>query len=74
MLEIPCIASEVVQVWPGTSDLNYPGSLPPLESAPTRFPQRIKVAAWALHQEKAFGRFVIEHDRDSGTATMTWDD
>jgi hypothetical protein len=41
---------------------------------PTRFPQRIKVAAWALHQEKAFGRFVIEHDRDSGTVTITRDD
>jgi hypothetical protein len=37
---------------------------------PTRFPQRINVAAWALHQEGAFGQFVIEHDRESGTVTI----
>lgn len=38
--------------------------------APTRFPQRIRVAAWALLLEGAFGRFLIEHDRTTGIATI----
>lgn len=37
---------------------------------PSRFPQRIKAAAWALHQEGVFGRSVIEHDRESGIVTI----
>jgi hypothetical protein len=41
---------------------------------PTRFPQRIKVAASALFQERLFGRFVVEHDRDSGAVTIQRDD
>jgi len=41
---------------------------------PTRFPRRIRVAAWALLQEKVFGRFVIEHDRDSGIVTIQRDE
>ena len=39
-------------------------------SDPSRFPQRIKVAAWALRQEGAFGRFIVEHDRESGIVTI----
>jgi len=31
--------------------------------APTRFPQRIKVAAWALLQQGCFGEFEISHDK-----------
>ena len=31
---------------------------------PTRFPQRIRVAARALHLEGAYGRFGISHDPD----------
>jgi hypothetical protein len=41
---------------------------------PTRFAQRIKVAAWALFEEKIYGRFVIEHDRESGTVTIKPDE
>ncbi len=41
---------------------------------PTRFPQRIRVAAWALFQEKLFGRFVIQLDRECGTVTIKRDD
>ena len=41
---------------------------------PTRFPRRIRVAAWALLQEKIFGRFVVEHDRDSGIVTIKRDE
>jgi hypothetical protein len=41
---------------------------------PTRFPRRIRVAAWALFQEKVFGRFIIEHDRESGIVTIKRDD
>jgi len=41
---------------------------------PTRFPQRIRVAAWALLQEKVFGRFIIEHDRESGIVTIKRDE
>ena len=41
---------------------------------PTRFPQRIRTAAWALHQERAYGRFEISHDRDSGVITIKRDD
>jgi hypothetical protein len=37
---------------------------------PSQFPRRIKVAAWALHLEGIFGRFVIQHDRGSGTVIM----
>jgi hypothetical protein len=37
---------------------------------PGRFPQRIRVAALALLREDAFGRFVIEHDRDQGIVTI----
>ena len=33
---------------------------------PSRFAQRIRVAAWALLQEGAYGRFAVEHDRESG--------
>src|SRR5262249_36600971 len=41
---------------------------------PTRFPQRIRVAAWALFEEKLFGRFVIEHDRKSGIVAIKQDE
>lgn len=41
---------------------------------PTRFPQRIKLAAWALFQEQVFGRFIIEYDRKSGVLTIKRDD
>ena len=41
---------------------------------PTRFPQRIRVAAWALFQENVFGRFVIELDRESGIVTIKRDE
>jgi len=41
---------------------------------PTWFPRRIRVAAWALLQEKIFGRFVVEHDRDSGIVTIQRDE
>ncbi len=37
---------------------------------PTRFPQRIRVAAWALFEERTYGRFVIELDRESGSVTI----
>jgi hypothetical protein len=37
---------------------------------PSRFAQRIRVAAWALFEEKVFGRFVIEHDRKSGIVSI----
>jgi hypothetical protein len=40
---------------------------------PTRFPQRIRVAARALYLEEAFGRFVISHDRDPGVITIQRD-
>ncbi len=40
---------------------------------PTRFAHRIRVAAWALFQEKVFGRFIIEHDRESGIVTIKRD-
>jgi hypothetical protein len=40
---------------------------------PTRFAQRIRVAAWALFEEKLFGRFVIVHDRKSGIVTIRRD-
>ena len=43
-------------------------------SDPSRFPQRIKVAAWALHQEGLFRRFIIEHDRESGIVTIKRDE
>lgn len=43
-------------------------------SDPSRFPQRIKVAAWALHQEGLFGRFIIENDRESGIVTIKRDE
>ena len=36
----------------------------------SRFPQMIKVVAWALHQEEAFDQFAIEHDRESGIVTI----
>jgi hypothetical protein len=39
-------------------------------SDPSRFPQWIDVAAWALHEEGAFDQFVIEHDRESGIVTI----
>lgn len=40
---------------------------------PTRFPQRIRAAAWALHREGASGRFEIMHDRESGIVTIRRD-
>lgn len=40
---------------------------------PTRFPQRIRVAARALYLESAFGRFTISHDRDPGVVTIQRD-
>jgi hypothetical protein len=40
---------------------------------PTRFPQRIRTAAWALHLEEAHGRFEISHDRESGVFTIKRD-
>jgi hypothetical protein len=41
---------------------------------PTRFPQRIRVAAWALREERVFGRFVVEHDPDAGIVTIKRDE
>jgi hypothetical protein len=41
---------------------------------PTRFAQRIRVAAWALFEEKTFGRFVIEHDGELGIVTINRDE
>ncbi len=41
---------------------------------PTRFPQRIRVAAWALFEERTYGRFVIELDRESGIVTIERED
>lgn len=41
---------------------------------PTRFPRRIRVAAWALFEEKIFGCYVIEHDRESGIVTIKRDE
>lgn len=35
---------------------------------PTRFPQRIKVAAWALYQNGFFGEYIISHE--SGNLTI----
>ncbi len=40
---------------------------------PTRFPQRIRVAARVLFEERLFGRFVIELDRESGIVTIKRD-
>jgi len=42
-------------------------------SDPTRFPQRIRVAALALAQEGLHGRFFIRHDRDSGAVSIRRD-
>jgi hypothetical protein len=41
---------------------------------PSRFPQRIRVTAWALRQEAVFGRFVIECDRESGIVSIKPDE
>jgi hypothetical protein len=41
---------------------------------PTRLPQRTRVAAWALFQEKIYGRFVVELDRESGIVSIKRDD
>jgi hypothetical protein len=41
---------------------------------PTGFPRRIRVAAWALLLEKVFGRFVIQHDRETGIVTIKRDE
>jgi hypothetical protein len=38
----------------------------------SRFPQRIRVAAWALHQEGLFGRFAVSHAR-TGVLTIQRD-
>ena len=37
---------------------------------PDQISRRIRVAAWALFQEKVFGRFIIEYDRKSGVLTI----
>ena len=37
---------------------------------PDQLSRRIRVAAWALFQEKVFGRFNIEYDRKSGILTI----
>jgi hypothetical protein len=37
---------------------------------PTRFPQRIRVAARALYLEGAYGRFEVSHDRDPGVIAI----
>lgn len=39
----------------------------------SRFPQRIRAAALALHREGAFGRFLVEHDREGGVVTIRRD-
>jgi len=39
-----------------------------------RFSRRIRVAAWALFEEKIYGRFIIEHDRESGIVTIKRDE
>lgn len=41
---------------------------------PSRFPRRTRVAAWALFQEKIYGRFVIDLDRESGIVSIKRDD
>jgi hypothetical protein len=41
---------------------------------PTRFPQRIRVAAWALFDERIYGRFTVELDRQSGVLTIKRDE
>jgi hypothetical protein len=38
---------------------------------PARFPQRMRVAAWALFEAGIYGRYVIEYDRESGVVTIT---
>ena len=40
---------------------------------PDRFARRIRVAAWALFEEKIYGRFIIEHDRKTAIATIKRD-
>ncbi|QDV36949.1 DUF6884 domain-containing protein [Tautonia plasticadhaerens] len=40
---------------------------------PSRFPQRIRAAALALHREGAYGRFLVEHDREGGVVTIRRD-
>ena len=40
---------------------------------PTRFPQRTRVAAWRLFEERIYGRFVIELDRESGIVMIKRD-
>jgi len=40
---------------------------------PDRFARRIRVAAWALFEEKIYGRFIIEHDRKTGIVTIKRD-
>lgn len=39
-------------------------------SDPTRFPQRIRAAALALALEGLHGRFLIEHDRETGIVSI----
>jgi len=41
---------------------------------PDQLSRRIRVAPWALFQEKVFGRFIIEYDRKSGILTIQRDE
>jgi hypothetical protein len=40
---------------------------------PDQISRRIRVAAWALFQEKLFGRFIVEYARKSGILTIQRD-
>ena len=41
---------------------------------PDRFARRIRVAAWALFEERIYGCFIIEHDRKTGIVTIKRDE
>jgi hypothetical protein len=41
---------------------------------PSRFAQRIRAAAWALFEQGVFGRFVIEHEPESGIVSIKRDE
>jgi len=40
---------------------------------PDQISRRIRAVAWALFQEKVFGRFIVEYDRKSGILTIQRD-
>jgi hypothetical protein len=71
-IEIPLKPGGYVGRWPviirqeDDEEFEVVGSM----NDPTRFPQRIRAAARALHLEGVFGRFEIRHDRDPGVITI----